>query len=104
MGIMNVPKAMYKAQQAKKQMSKIQVAGTSGSVSILMNGLNEIVEIEIDEEGLTDSDTISRDEFEKILKKLKDQFKNAMSDAKEQLEKEMMNSANLDDIKEMLGL
>ena len=101
---MNVPKAMYKAQQAKKQMSKIQVAGTSGSVSILMNGLNEIVEIEIDEEGLTDSDTISRDEFEKILKKLKDQFKSAMSDAKKQLEKEMMNSANLDDIKEMLGL
>ena len=104
MGIMNVPKAMYKAQQAKKQMSKIQVAGVDGEVSVLMNGLNEIVEIEIDEDALTDSDSISRDEFERIIKNLKKQFKNAVADAKKQLEKEMMNSANLDDIKEMLGL
>ncbi|MCA9381244.1 YbaB/EbfC family nucleoid-associated protein [Candidatus Dojkabacteria bacterium] len=101
---MNVPKAMYKAQQAKKQMSKIQVAGVDGEVSVLMNGLNEIVEIEIDEDALTDSDSISRDEFERIIKNLKKQFKNAVADAKKQLEKEMMNSANLDDIKEMLGL
>ena len=101
---MNVPKAMYKAQQAKKQMSKIQVAGVDGEVSVLMNGLNEIVEIEIDEDALTDSDSISRDEFERIIKNLKKQFKNAVADEKKQLEKEMMNSANLDDIKEMLGL
>jgi hypothetical protein len=29
-----MPKAMYKAQQAKKQMSKIEAAGAHGSVSV----------------------------------------------------------------------
>ncbi len=104
MGVLDFPKAMYKAQQAKKKMSKIEVAGQDGAVSVLMNGLNEIVEVEIDSDVLTDNDMISRDELERILKKLAEQFRKANADAKKQLEKEMMNSANLDDIKEMLGM
>ena len=104
MSLLNAPKAMYKAQQAKKQMSKIEVAGRNGNVSVLMNGLNDIVEVEIDKENLLGSDSISRDEFSKIANKLSEEFKKAVADAKKQLEKEIMNSSSMEDIKGMLGL
>lgn len=101
---MDVPKAMYKAQQAKKKMSRIEVAGQNGAVSVLMNGLNEIVEVEIDDEELMDSDSMSPEEFARAMKKLADQFKKAVADAKKQLEKEMMNSTSIDELKDMLGM
>jgi DNA-binding protein YbaB len=104
MGMLNMPKAMYKAQQAKKQMSKIEAAGAHGSVSVLMNGLNEIVEVEIDVEDMIDGETISKKDFEKAMSDVQNSFKKAVAEAKKRIEKEMMSSANLDDIKGMLGM
>lgn len=99
MGVLDMPKAMYKAQQAKKKMQKIQVVGQHGSVSVLMNGLNDIVEIEINEDAFGDNEDMTT-----MLKRIAEDTKKAIADAKKALEKEMMNSANLDDIKEMLGM
>lgn len=99
-----MPKAMYKAQQAKKQMSKLEAAGSHGAVSVLMNGLNEIVEVEIDSENFLDGDSISRNDFDKAMSEVQNSFKKAVADAKKQIEKQLMSSANLDDIKGMLGL
>jgi DNA-binding protein YbaB len=106
MGVLNVPKAVYKAQQAKKKMSKIQAAGKDEAVSILMNGLSEVAEVEIDSDDLMsyfDGMDIDPKLVEKISKRLSKNFLKAYADAKKQIEKQLMSSASLDDLKEMLG-
>ncbi len=105
MNILNVPKAVYKAQQAKKKMSQIQVAGVSGNLSLLVNGLNEIEEIEVDYEALKNELNLDIDDevIKQIVKNITKNAKSAFADARKQLEKELMNSTNLDDLKSLLG-
>jgi DNA-binding protein YbaB len=106
MGVLNVPKAVYKAQQAKKKMSKIQAAGKDEVISILMNGLSEVAEVEVDHIELMDyfeGLDIDPKLLEKISKRISKNFLKAYADAKKQIEKQLMSSASLDDLKEMLG-
>ncbi len=105
MGVFNVPKALYKAQQAKNQMSKLKAAGQQGPVGILVNGLNEIVEVEIDVDSLSAmfEDSIPRNTLEKIANILSQSTKKAFADAKKQIEQELIKSTSLDDLKDLLG-
>lgn len=106
MGVLNVPKALYKAQQAKKRMSKIEAAGKDESVVIVMNGLSEITEVDFEMEefkSLFADKGLSDSQIEEISKKLSKNFKKAFEDAKKQIEKELMSSTSLDDLKGLLG-
>lgn len=102
---MDVPKALYKAQQAKGKMSKIQAAGKNGAVAVLLNGLSEVKEVEISIDELREllGDSVSEQDLKIIAKQLSKQFKKALEDAKKALEKEMMNSADLDELKNLFG-
>lgn len=95
MGIIDTAKMIRKAQQAKSQMGKIEVIGRSksGNLSILMNGLTEIVEVNVEEAimvGLT-------------TKQLQKEIKEAYSDARKQLELAMRNNMSMDSLKDLLG-
>lgn len=103
MSLLNAPKAIYKAQQAKKQMSKIQAAGMADGVSILLNGLNDVVEIEIEETYVSDLLSQHGQNAAKVKDALQKSIKNAFADAKKQLEKELVSSTSLEDLKELLG-
>lgn len=97
---------MRKAMQAKNRMKKIQAAGQSDPVSVLLNGLNDVVEVEIDKDGmmrLLDGVQIDDAKVQQIIRKLKDSIKIAMNDAKKQLEKELVSNTNMDELREMLG-
>lgn len=95
MGIIDTAKMIRKAQQAKSQMGKIEVIGKSksGNLSILMNGLTEILEVNVEETlmvGLT-------------AKQLQKEIKEAYSDARKQLEAAMRNNMSMDSLKDLLG-
>ncbi len=91
MGVFDVPKALYKAQQAKSKMGKIQVAGKEGAVAVLLNGLSEVKEVEIDIEILKEEfPELTEDQLKKLAKLLAKQFKKALADGKKSLEKELM--------------
>lgn len=95
MGVMDTLKMVRKAQQAKNQMSEIEVAGRSksGLTALLLNGLSEIVEISFDDELFTNIDA-SRLESEVI---------EAFEDAKKQLEKEMAKNMDMDSLRDLLS-
>lgn len=99
-----MPKAIYKAQQAKKKMAQIEVVGVSETVNILINGINEVLEVDVNTESMRSQfPTMSNEDLEKLVKKLKEDIKAAINDGKKKLEKELMNSANLDELKGLLG-
>lgn len=100
MGMLDVPKALYKAQQAKKRMEKIRAAGAEGAVSVLMNGLGEIEEVEIDRALF--AELIQKDSND-AASTLEDQIKKAIAKAKKELEKQLMSSTDLNDLKSLLG-
>jgi|GEM_PF-3902499 len=95
MGIIDTAKMIRKAQQAKSQMSKIQVIGKSKSanLAILMNGLTEIVEVQCEEAILSGLTT----------RKLQQEIKEAYADSRKQLEDAMRNNVSMDSLKDLLG-
>lgn len=106
MGLMDNVSMMRKAMQAKNRMKNIQAAGQSDPVSVLLNGLNDVVEVEIDKDGflrLLEGASVDEATLNKIIKKLKESIKTAMNDAKKQLEKELVSSTNMDELRSMLG-
>ena len=105
MNMFNMPKAMYKAQQAKNKMAKIQAVGRDESVSILINGLSEIEEIEVDIEQLANQLglDVSEENIRKIVEMVVKNTKKAIADAKKQLEKELINSTDMEELKSLLG-
>ncbi|MDQ6985887.1 MAG: hypothetical protein Q9M91_07875 [Candidatus Dojkabacteria bacterium] len=108
MGVLGVPKAIYKAQQAKKKMSQIQAAGKEGMVGVLLNGLNDIEEDEIDRIELkSELENLgvktTEDQVDKLADLLEKQIKKAFAAAKKNLEKELISSTSLEDLKGLLG-
>ncbi len=106
MGVLDIPKAVYKAQQAKKKMSKMEVVGTSEFLDILVNGINEVKDAEINKAKLKETFAdfnLSDDFFEKLAKLLASSIKDAFNDSKKKLEKELMNSTDLEELKGLLG-
>lgn len=99
-----MPKAMYKANQAKKRMAKIQAAGKSGIIGVLVNGLSEVDDVEVDREELKLLLGIEDDEVvERVAKAIEKDIKEALNAAKKNLEKELIKNTNLDELKGLLG-
>lgn len=110
MGIGDVAKMgkqLYKARQAQKQMSKIKAAGQAGFLAILINGTNEVTDAEVNRKALAEElleFQLDEKLIEKLAKKVEEYVKKAANSAKKNLEKEMMNSANLEELRGMLGI
>lgn len=102
---MDTTKMIQKARQAKKKMEQLEVAGQSGSLALLMNGLYEVTEVEVSEEKLKDELQLelSEKDLQKIADLLKKNVKEALKDAKKQLEKQMASATSLDDLKDLLS-
>jgi len=105
MGVFDMAKIAKKAMQAKSRMSKINAAGKSGSLSILIDGLYSVLETEIDREELRRE--LGGDVDDKLLDKIISVFskniKDSFNSSKKALEKELASSANLEDLKGLLS-
>ncbi len=88
-------KMLRKAQQARSSMQKITATGVSksGMTAILLNGLNDIEEIEFKPELLTNLTT----------EVLATEVKEAYKDAKKNLEKSLASTMDIDSIRDMLS-
>ncbi len=95
MGILNSAKMLRKAQKAKSSMKAIAVAGKSksGMTAILLNGLNEIQEIEFADELM---ENVNK---QKLTKEVIEAF----NDAKHELEKQLASTMDMDSIRDMLA-
>ena len=104
MGVTDIPKAIYKAQQAKKKMSKLQAAGRDGLVSILLNGLNEIEEAEVSVELIMEMfPEIDVKVAKKLAEELNKNIKKSFADAKKQIERQLIESTNMEDLRDLLS-
>lgn len=104
MGVFDMAKMASKAMQARKAMNKVQAAGQSGLVGLVINGLYSVVDIEINEDDLLNriAGKSPEEAARETANSLKKDFKNAVEDAKKQLEKELSASTSLEDLKSML--
>ena len=95
MGVLNAAKMLRKAQQAKTSMKAITVAGKSrsGLTALLLNGLNEILELEFSDELMQN---VKKERLEREVIE-------AYADAKKELEKQLAANMDLDSIRDMLS-
>lgn len=95
MGVLDVAKMVRKAQQTKGLMKKVTAAGRSRSqrTAILLNGLNDIEEIDFAPEVLENRDG----------KEVEREVIEAFKDAKKNLEKELAQTMDMDSIRDMLS-
>lgn len=96
MGLVDTAKMIKKARDAQSQMKKITVAGQSksGLTAVLINALQEVLEVQLDEELVKRADAAE----------LSNEVKEAMNDARKQLEKELSSNMDLNSIRDMLSL
>lgn len=88
-------KMQAEARDMQKKMKQVIVSGTSKKedVEVRMNGLNEVIEIDINPDILDQ-------ENKKLIEKA---IKQALKDATKKLQKEMMKDMDIDKLKSMLG-
>ncbi len=103
--MMDTAKMLNEARKARKKMSQMQVAGQSGSMAVLMNGLYDVEDVDIDADKLKEElgDSFTDEQIKKITENAKKRIKESMNDAKKQLEKELASMTSLDDLKNLLG-
>jgi len=96
MGLVDTAKMIKKARDAQSQMKKITVAGQSksGLTAVLINALQEVLEVQLDEELVKRANATE----------LANEVKEAMNDARKQLEKELSSNMDLNSIRDMLSL
>jgi DNA-binding YbaB/EbfC family protein len=98
-GFFNQAKDLYKLQKEartmQKKMKQIKISGLSDDeyISVVMDGTQEIEEINIDDSLL------SPDKKRELIRS----FKQAFKDAQRKLQKEMMKDKDISQIKNMLG-
>ncbi len=106
MGVLDIPKMIAKAREAQNRAKKIEAAGKHGSASILVNGLIDWVEDEINLDAVMQKANVSEENrvlAEKIVKTVREDLRLSFEDAKKQLQKKMQETMNVDDIKDLLG-
>ena len=88
-------KLQKEARQMQKKMKKIRISGLSKNehVEIVINGTQEIEELDISDELL------DQDRKDDLIK----EFKQAMKDAQKKLQKEMAKDMDVDSLRNMLG-
>ncbi len=89
-------KLQKEARQMQKKMKKLRIEGVSKDekVKIVLNGLQEVSEMQIDDELLTPAR-----KFDLIYDIIE-----AQKDANKKTQKEMMKDMDLDKMKSMLGV
>lgn len=92
--VQDVNKLRREAKKMQEEMKGLSVTGVSRKelVKVTINGLQEIVDINIEDDLLE-----SKDE---LVKHIKDAF----SDAQKKIQKEMSRGMDLNKIKEMMGM
>lgn len=107
MGVFDMARMAQKAMAAKAKMSKMTAAGQKGSVGILINGLYEVLKVEISSQVLRDSlgglTSVSESDLSEIISKIERDFIESNKEARQNLEKDMSNSTNFEDLKDILG-
>lgn len=88
--------AINQARQQQNKMKAVEVFGESRDhlVKVHINGLQELVNITIDESLLSPNKA----------KNLKSDIIHAYKDAQKKLQKELMNSMDMEEMKKMLGM
>lgn len=88
-------KLQKEARKMQKQMKKLKVEGSSKDelVQVVMNGVQEIDDIQIAEELLHPAKKVD----------LIDSLKQAIKDANKKVQKEMAKDMDIDNLKSMLG-
>lgn len=96
MGVFDMAKMVRKAQQTKSKMSKITAVGKSksGHTTLMLNGLNDIEDIEFSEELIAKCP--GKDE-------LKNEVVQAFKAAKKNLETQLSQNIDLDSLRDMLS-
>ena len=89
-------KLQKEARAMQKKMKAVEVDGESksGDVVVRINGVNEVVDIDIDESLL------SPEKSDNLIKKLKQAFKAAHK----KLQREMAKDMDMDRLKGMMGM
>jgi DNA-binding YbaB/EbfC family protein len=90
----DIMKLRSEAKKMQEQMKQVMATGESkkGLVKVTLNGAQELVDININEELFTD----------KV--ELKKHIKDAFADAQKKIQKEMAKGMDLDQLKGMLGM
>ena len=90
----DIYKLRQEAKKMQEEMKRVMVTGESkkGLVKVTLNGAQEMVDININDEMLED----------KV--ELKKHIKDAYADAQKSLQKEMMKGMDMDKLKGMLGM
>ncbi len=100
-------KLAKKAMEAKKKMSSFQSAGVSGGVGILINGLYDLLKVEISKERYIQSlpflQNYDSDELNIFLERLQEDFLNSYKKARQELDKMLSSNTNIEDLKGFLG-
>lgn len=100
-------KLAKKAMDARKKMSALTAAGVSNSVGVLVNGLYEVLQVEINKEELTSRlpflTKLGDDDLNILLKRIEKDFLEAHKSARQELEKQLSQNTNIDDLKGLLS-
>lgn len=95
--------AANKLWQAQRKIKKIEAVGQANAVSVLINGVYEVDEIEIDSDKLISEFDVDESTAKKLALFFKKDFKKAMDEAKKNLEKQLRGNTNLDDLKNLFS-
>ncbi len=92
--VKDIYKLQKEAKKMQEEMKQLMVTGESkkGLVKVTLNGIQELVDINIDDELLTDKT------------ELKKHIKEAFGEAQKHLQKEMAKGMDMDKLKSMLGM
>lgn len=106
MGVLDLTNLALKARKMQSRLKSQKSVGKSksGGIALIIDGVYSIVEIEPDmaiyKSKFLD---ISEDHLKKILAEFSKDVKEAVEDAKSQLQKKMASETSLDDLRGMLG-
>jgi len=94
--IKDLYKLQKEAKSMQKQMQSVIIDGESKAKDVIVriNGVSEIIDMDIDDELLT------VEKKDKLIEKIKEAF----ADAQKKLQKEMMKDMDMDKMKSMLGM
>lgn len=105
MGVFDMAKMIRKAQQAKQKMQQIQGVGSSGAFGIVIDGLYNVLEAELDLENLKQilqKYNLEESVYMEIKNVVERDVKNSFKEAKKHLEKQLANNTSLEDLKGFL--
>lgn len=100
---MDMAKMARQAMAARSKMSKIKAAGKHGSLAMVIDGLYNVTDIEINKDELrAELGDIEDGLLDKIVRVFSKNIQKASADTKKALEKELSQNTSMEDLKSML--